>query len=104
MLLEAWSLAHLQIGEEIPKEEYATLHSVATTKFGDKYSSFQISTNESSYSLCLADMKSGSTQDAMELLQETLHTVEKTCNIIEGTTSSNTGSNILATVKNNNYV
>lgn len=100
MLLEARSLAHLQLGEEIPKEEYATLHSDATTKFGDKFSSFQISTSESSYSLCLADMKSGSTLDAMELLQETLYTVEKTCDFIEGSTSSNTGAKILAAVKN----
>lgn len=34
MIFEAQSLAHLQIGKEIPKAEYTTLHSDATTKFG----------------------------------------------------------------------
>ena len=100
MLLEARSLAHLQIGEEVPKEEYTTLHSDATTKFGDKYGSFQISTEESSYSLCLADMKSGSTLDTKELLQETLCTIEEACKSIRGNTDSHAGLKILSTIKN----
>ena len=49
-----------------------TLHSDGTTKFGEHYCSFQISTPTTSYSIGLAEMPTGSTLHVLEILQQVL--------------------------------
>ena len=59
MVVEARSLAHLQLAEKFPTFPTNTLHSDGTTKFGHKYGGFQVTSMDSSYTLCISDMKAG---------------------------------------------
>ena len=51
MLIESRSLAHVQLADVLTKTEHNTLHADGTSKFGHIYTSFQVTTTESSYSL-----------------------------------------------------
>ena len=51
MLLEARALSQIQLAETLSVTENNTLHSDGTTKFGQKYTSYQISTNDKSLTL-----------------------------------------------------
>jgi len=63
MMVEARSVSHLQLAEMVPKHVTNTLHSDGTTKFGIKYGGLQVTTVDSSYILCLTEMKAGVAQD-----------------------------------------
>ena len=47
MMVESRSLAHLHLAEELIKQSSNTLHSVGTTRIGDKFGGFQVSVQES---------------------------------------------------------
>ena len=51
MIIESRSLAHVQLADVLTHCENNTLHSDGTSKFGHKYTSFQATTTEGSYSL-----------------------------------------------------
>ena len=51
MLLEARALSQIQLAETLMVTENNTLHSDGTTKFGQKYSSYQIATNDKALTL-----------------------------------------------------
>ena len=51
MLLEARALSQIQLAETLSVTEDNTLHSDGTTKFGQKYTSYQISTNDKALTL-----------------------------------------------------
>lgn len=51
MLVESRSLAHVQLADVLTKTEHNTLHTDGTSKFGHKYTSFQVATTDSTYSL-----------------------------------------------------
>ena len=68
MMVEARSVAHLQLAEELSKPSSNTLHSDGTTKFGEKFGGFQVTTQESSYTLCLTEMKAGGAKDFKHIL------------------------------------
>ena len=53
MLIESRSLAQMQLAECLVQAPHSTLHSDGTTKFGHKYISYQVSTEEGSLSLGL---------------------------------------------------
>ena len=53
MLVESRSLAHLQLAEALTITSDNTLHSDGTTKFGHKYQSYQVTTEEGSLTLGL---------------------------------------------------
>jgi len=50
MIVEAGVILKLHLGEVLPTTAYNTLHTDGTTKFGEKYGSYQVSTTEASYS------------------------------------------------------
>ena len=50
MLPEMKALAYKQIAEKLQVSQQLTLHSDGTSKFGQHYGSFQVSTTQSSYS------------------------------------------------------
>ena len=75
MLVEARTVSHLQLAEQIPKEQFNTLHTDGTTKFGHKYG--QVSTETSCYTLGLADMQSGSAAQTLEVLKQVLSDIGK---------------------------
>ena len=53
MLIESRSLCQIQVAEALTDSTHNTLHSDGTSKFGHKYTSFQVSTLEGSLSLGL---------------------------------------------------
>ena len=60
----------LQLSEELLKEDNITLHSDRTSKFGQYYYSFQVSTTQSTYSLGLAEMLSGTAPHVLSTFQQ----------------------------------
>ena len=72
MLAEMKGLACQQLAEEVSKEECVTLHSDGTSKYGQHYYSFQISTSDSAYSLGLAEMHAGSTYQVLHTFKQIL--------------------------------
>ena len=77
MLLEARTVSHLQLAEQIPGEQFNTLHTDGTTKFGHKYGSYQVSTETSCYTLGLADMQSGTAVQTLEVLKQVVNDIGK---------------------------
>ena len=53
MQIESRSLCQIQLAEALTDSTYNTLHSDGTSKFGHKYTGFQVSTLEGSLSLGL---------------------------------------------------
>ena len=53
MLIESRSLCQVQLAEALADSAHNTLHSDGTSKFGHKYTGFQVSTLEGSLSLGL---------------------------------------------------
>ena len=76
ILAEMKGITYYQMAEMLSKEENLTLHSDGTTKFGEHYYSFQISTPTTSYSLGLAEMSTGSASHVLETFQQVLSDVE----------------------------
>ena len=101
LMVEARSVAHLQLAEAIPKENTNTLHSDGTTKFGKKYGGLQVSTVNSSYTLCLTEMKAGSAKDFKILLERALSDVDiACCRATKDATTLVKAKQILASIKN----
>ena len=94
MLPEMKTLAYHQLGEELTKSSNLTLHSDGTSKFGQHYGGFQVSTSLGSYSLApqtlkgiLADISyaagDGTGQKILACIKNTMsdrHIVEKNFN------------------------
>ena len=83
MVVEARSLAHLQLAEQLPQCKSNTLHSDGTTIFGCKYGGFQVTSNISSYTLCLSDMKAGGAKDFLQVLQQALSDIDAACHAMD---------------------
>ena len=75
MYAEMKGLAYQQI-EEGSKQDNLTLHSDGTTKFGQHYGSFQISTGGSPYTLGLSEMLTGSAERTLDTLKQILDDIE----------------------------
>ena len=56
MLIESRSLAHIQLADALTQSQHNTLHSDGTTKFGHKYTGYQVATHTGA--LTLASTKS----------------------------------------------
>ena len=93
MFAEMKGLACQQLAEELGKQENLTLHSDGTSKYGQHYYSFQVSTQDSAYSLGMAEMLTGSTK-------QVLHTFKQILSDIELVAGPNTGKLILSKLKN----
>ena len=97
MAVEARSIAHLQMAEKIPGDMVNTLHSDGTTKFGEKFGGFQVTTPDSSYTLCLTEMKAGGARDFKEVLDNALSDMDQACQAVIHKPIAN---KILASLKN----
>ena len=93
MLPEMKALAYKQIAEKLQVSQQLTLHSDGTSKFGQHYGSFQVSTTQSSYSLGLSEMLCGSAQCTLDTLKLILSEID----VVAGEGS---GSTILVNIKN----
>ena len=58
------------------KQDNLTLHSDGTSKYGQHYYSFQVSTQDSAYSLGMAEMLTGSTTQVLHTFKQILSDVE----------------------------
>ena len=92
MYAEMKGLAYQQI-EEVSKQDNLTLHSDGTTKFGQHYGSFQISTGGSPYTLGLSEMLTGSAERTLDTLKQILDDIE----LVAGKPTSKT---LLGNIKN----
>ena len=93
MLPEMKTLAYHQLGEELTKSSNLTLHSDGTSKFGQHYGGFQVSTSLGSYSLGLTDILTGSADVALQTLKGILADISYAA-------GDGTGQKILACIKN----
>ena len=93
MLPEMKALAYKQIAEKLQVSQQLTLHSDGTSKFGQHYGSFQVSTTQSSYSLGLSEMLCGSAQCTLDTLKLILSEID----VVAGEGS---GSTILVNIQN----
>ena len=93
MLAEMKCLAYQQVSDEISSEECVTLHSDGTSKFGQHYESYQISTEKSVYSLGLCEMLTGSADLTLQLLKQIMSDLDS----VAGT---GCGDVVLAKIKN----
>ena len=92
MLSEMKVIAYKQLSEELAECEYTTLHSDGTTKFGQHYGSFQVSTDKSAYTLGLMEMSSGSAKTTLDCLKDILSDIDSV--------SNKGGKQILVNIKN----
>ena len=98
MIVEARSISHFQMSEQIPQHMVNTLHSDGTTKFGEKFGGFQVSTPNSSYTLCLTEMKAGGARDFKEILENALADIDSVCKAVPSQTGA--ANKILVSLKN----
>ena len=93
MVSEMKTLSYQQLTEELTSSTKLTLHSDGTTKFGQHYGGFQISTSLGSYYLGLAEMVTGSANVTLQILKMILEDIDLCAG--EGV-----GQKILAGIKN----
>ena len=95
MLAEMKCLAYQQISDELDHQENITLHSDGTSKFGEHYGSYQLSTEKSVYSLGLCEMLTGSAE-------LTLHTFKQIINDLD--LVARKSGDVVSKIKNTYYV
>ena len=93
MMVEMKGLACQQLAEQLTITDKLTLHSDGTSKFGQHYGGFQVSTPDSAYSLGLSEMLTGSA----EVTLSTLKIILSDINLVVG---EGTGNKILSCIKN----
>ena len=99
MLVEARGLSQLQVAEQLSEVLHSTLHSDGTTKFGQKYLGFQVSTNEDSYTIGLMEVAYGDAATMLDTIKEMLEDIEQTASFDESSTTE-VGKKILSNIKN----
>ena len=100
ILAEAHAVAQLQLTETLTQEgQHNVLHTDGTSKFGHKYASYQIATEQDTYTLGIRETASGSAQTTLDTLQEILD--DLTCAAAaEKGAGTETGKIILSKIKN----
>ena len=93
MLAEMKCIAYQQISDELSQHDNLTLHSDGTSKFGEHYGSYQISTESSAYSLGLCDMLTGSADLTLLTLRQILGDLD----VVAGV---GTGAGLVTKIKN----
>ena len=93
-------MAQLQLTETLTQEgQHNVLHTDGTSKFGHKYASYQIATEQDTYTLGIRETASGSAQMTLDTLQEILD--DLTCAAAaEKGAGTETGKIILSKIKN----
>ena len=99
MMLECLTLAQAQLGEELTKEsaDFYTLQTDGTTKFGDHFGTYDISTEESTFHLGIRQVFSGSAQTTLDTLLEIVDDLDIVCGALG---SAKVSGKILTKIKN----
>ena len=98
MLVEAKAIALMQAGEVATQSQDSTLHTDGTTKFGRKYGGFQVTTDDQSLSLGMADMMSGSAEHTFDTFEAILKDVKMACK--KGLGMNNVVAQVVNSLKN----
>ena len=93
IMAEMKGLACQQLAEQLTATENLTLHSDGTSKFGQHYGGFQVSSSDSTYSLGLSEMLTGSADVSLTSLKAILSDIELVA-------TEGTANRILACIKN----
>ena len=99
IVIEAGIVSKLQLSEILPLTEFNALHTDGTTKYGEKYGAFEVSTTEGSYSLALCEMKSGSSTESLDVLNTIIEEIDE---ISESARLDAAGRKIIITIKKHN--
>ena len=92
MIVEGRAVSLVQIGEAA-RHNNNTLHYDGTTKFGRKYGSFQLSTEDEQLTISVNDVFSGAAEHTLELLCTCVDQVTEVCSRVG---SSSTGQRLVA--------
>lgn len=65
-----------QLAEQLTSSDYLTLHKDGSSKYGQHYGGFQVSTSDSAYSLGLSEMLTGSADVTLTTLKVILEDIE----------------------------
>ena len=76
LMAEMRGLACQQLSEQLTTADNLTLHSDGTSKFGQHYGGFQVSTPDSAYSLGLSEMLTGSADGTLNTLKIILSDID----------------------------
>lgn len=90
LLVEMKQISQIHAATEIAKDAYTTLHTDATSKFGQKYTGFQATTATGTYSLGMSEMDIGSAARTLDVMKEMLQSVDQCCKsagVLEGACS-----------------
>ena len=96
ILLEGRAVSLMQVGEAAMKDNN-TLHYDGTSKFGKKYGSFQLSTNDQQFTVSVNDVFSGSAEHSLELLKVCMQQVDQAC---AQTGSKSVAAKLISSIKN----
>ena len=99
MMLECLTLAEAQLGEELSysDQDNYTIQTDGTTKYGQHFATFDIATVDTTYTLGLRQVFSGSAQNTIDTLKEILEDLDMVQKQLNG---SKVSSTIVAKVKN----
>ena len=99
MMLEGLSLSEIQLGQKLTEvgQENFTLQTDGTTKYGKHFATFDVATEDCSYTLGVRLVFSGSAQNTLDTLREILDDLDMVHEQLGGTKVSST---ILSKLKN----
>ena len=99
MMVECLTIAHAQLGEQlsIDDDNFHTLQTDGTTKYGQHFTTYDVVTANDTYSLGLRHVFSGTAQNTLETLLEILDDLDVVC---KETGQCSVSSKILFKIKN----
>ena len=97
MIVEGRAASLIQVGEAAQKTNN-TLHNDGTAKFGKKYGSFQLSTEEQQLTISVNDVFSGAAEHTLELLKSCAEQITEACS--KAGTASDAGKKLVTSIKN----
>lgn len=98
MAVEMKQIAKMRAVEAIQQDPTSTLHTDATTKFGRKFTGYQVTTKEASFSLEIFKMDVRSTQRTLDVMLDLPSDVGTVCKA--GDVMDDAHAKIIANVKN----
>ncbi|XP_065182489.1 uncharacterized protein LOC135813316 [Sycon ciliatum] len=98
MLVQLKSVSSQHAAEVLSQAENTTLHTDGTSKFGQKYGTYQIATENQVFSVGMVDMKNGTSEHILDKFKEVLSDLQDSCKGVGE--SCETGNKIVANIKN----
>ena len=99
MMIESLTVAQAQLAEKLTEteEDYFTIHTDGTTKHGEHFGAFDVTTKDETYHLGLRHIFSGSAQTTLDTLLEILEDFDTVC---KASGSKAVSNKILCRLKN----